>query len=276
MNVFIDTQIWLSFYHYSTDDLESLRKLGVLMDQTKVRLHLPDQITEEFRRNREVKYMDAIKRFKEEKLNDSFPQLCRQYEAEYKQMEEAVTAYKDAKKKLLAQIDDHYKKEELRADEVIRELFAKGSSITATADVIAKAQMRYQKGNPPGKNDSLGDAINWECLLATMPPRGNLYFISDDKDYRSKLDDDIFEPFLKWEWKTKNGGDILFYRKLTEFFKKVFPEINLTEEVEKEELIREIAGSRSFASSHLILDKLAKILDIQHRPSECHSQGCYI
>src|SRR5438094_14161 len=129
MNVFIDTQIWLSFYHYSTDDLESLRKLGVLIDQSRVRVHLPEQIVEEFRRNREAKYIDAIKRFKEEKLNDQFPQLCRQYEPEYKQMEEAVAAYREAKKKLLVQIEDHYRKEELRADEVIRELFAKGSRI---------------------------------------------------------------------------------------------------------------------------------------------------
>src|SRR5262245_19658987 len=76
MNIFIDTNIWLSFYHFSSDDLEELRKLGVLLEKRTVRVHLPEQVVEEFRRNREAKFVDAMKRFKDEKLSDEFPQLC--------------------------------------------------------------------------------------------------------------------------------------------------------------------------------------------------------
>jgi hypothetical protein len=61
MNLFIDTNIFLSFYHLSSDDLEELRKLGVLLDKKKVTLLLPKQVIDEYRRNREVKIADALK-----------------------------------------------------------------------------------------------------------------------------------------------------------------------------------------------------------------------
>jgi hypothetical protein len=258
MNLFIDTNIWLSFYHYSADDLEELRKLGVLIDKKTVRLHLPDQVIEEFRRNREAKFIDAIRRFKEEKLNDEFPQLCRQYATEYEQMRQAVVAYKDAKRKLMAQIESHYENEELRADEVIRELFGKANGVIATPEVVSSARVRYDKGNPPGKKGSLGDAINWECLLNTLNKNCDLYFISEDKDYRSSWNEEDFESFLKWEWKTKNGGEVVYFRRLSLFLKAMFPDINLRDEVQKEELIRELDESSSFRQSHDTLDKLVK------------------
>lgn len=33
MNIFTDTNIWLSFYQFSSDDFEELRKPGVLIDK---------------------------------------------------------------------------------------------------------------------------------------------------------------------------------------------------------------------------------------------------
>ena len=40
MNLFIDTNIFLSFYHLSSDDLEELRKLAALLEQKKATLYL--------------------------------------------------------------------------------------------------------------------------------------------------------------------------------------------------------------------------------------------
>ena len=53
MNVFIDTNVFLSFYHLSSDDLEELQKLAVLLRQSKVRLWLPEQVRIGPRRNGE-------------------------------------------------------------------------------------------------------------------------------------------------------------------------------------------------------------------------------
>jgi predicted nucleic acid-binding protein len=80
MNLFIDTNVLLSFYHYSSDDLEELQKLTVLISEGQVTLILPEQVVSEFRRNREAKIADALKRFTAERLNDQFPQITKDYD----------------------------------------------------------------------------------------------------------------------------------------------------------------------------------------------------
>ena len=52
MNLFIDTNIFLSFFHFTKDDLEEIRKLEVLIDKKEVVLWLPEQVQDEFHRNR--------------------------------------------------------------------------------------------------------------------------------------------------------------------------------------------------------------------------------
>lgn len=53
VNLFIDTNIFLSFYHLSGEDLEELDKLAVLIKKKQVQLLLPRQVRDEFYRNRE-------------------------------------------------------------------------------------------------------------------------------------------------------------------------------------------------------------------------------
>jgi predicted nucleic acid-binding protein len=83
MNLFLDTNIWLSFYHFSSDDLEELHKLAVLMDQGCLTLYMPRQVIDEFTRNRDVKIADAIKQLQSQKLGDQFPQMCNTTMADY-------------------------------------------------------------------------------------------------------------------------------------------------------------------------------------------------
>ena len=59
MKIFIDTNVYLKFYHYSNDELEELRKLIVLIEQGEILLYVPSQVFNEFTRNREVKIADA-------------------------------------------------------------------------------------------------------------------------------------------------------------------------------------------------------------------------
>jgi PIN domain len=68
MNLFIDTNIYLTFYHYSSDDLEELKKLAVAIKSGEITLYSTQQIQDEFKRNRESKIADALKRFNEQKL----------------------------------------------------------------------------------------------------------------------------------------------------------------------------------------------------------------
>lgn len=67
MNLFIDTNIYLTFFHFSSDDLEELKKLIVVIKEGQINLILPDQVIDEFKRNREVKIADALKDLKSKK-----------------------------------------------------------------------------------------------------------------------------------------------------------------------------------------------------------------
>lgn len=48
MNIFIDTNVYLKFFHYSNDELEELRKLIVLIEQGEINLIIPRQVYNEY------------------------------------------------------------------------------------------------------------------------------------------------------------------------------------------------------------------------------------
>jgi predicted nucleic acid-binding protein len=209
MNLFIDTNIFLSFYHLTSEDLEELRKLGVLLDQQQVKLYLTDQVVAEFRRNREVKIADALKRFAEQRLNLQFPTLCKDYN-EYVQLRKLQREYEELHSVLLKKVSEDVAELTLKADKTIEELFGKATSVNTTTELVENARLRMQVGNPPGKEGSLGDAINWEVLLHEVQDDNDLYFIADDRDYVSALDENKLKDFLLREWVTRKRSKIVF------------------------------------------------------------------
>src|SRR4051794_30121836 len=62
-HVFIDTNIFLSFFAYTNDDIEELKKLVGLIKNKNVVLYLTDQTCREFARNRETKVLQALADF---------------------------------------------------------------------------------------------------------------------------------------------------------------------------------------------------------------------
>ena len=74
-----------------------------------------------------------------------------------------------------------------RFNEVIREIFSAIKVGAVSPSLIERAQLRSDVGNPPGKKDSLGDAINWEWLLEQEIEfwDDELIIISADGDYES-------------------------------------------------------------------------------------------
>lgn len=260
MHLFIDTNIFLSFYHFTSEDLEELNKLGVLLEQKKVRLYLPEQVVDEFRRNRENRIITALKQLQEPKLKLEYPQLCKDYE-EYLTLKELLEECEKQRSILVDKIMKDVAKQTLKADETIQNLFEKATRISIDDKLVDKARVRMQVGNPPGKGRSLGDAINWETLLRDVPDGENLYFITDDKDYRSIVDRNNFREFLSQEWTEKKKSQIVYYERLSLFFQAHFPNIKLASELEKESLIGDLAASRSFAQTHTLVSKLSNYND---------------
>lgn len=261
MNLFIDTNVYLTFYHFSSDELEELRKLLVAIKNHKIVLYLPEQATSEFKRNREGKIADALKTLGEQKLAKEFPQFCKDYE-EYGELRAAIQKYEESKKKLMLNLLPDIKNKNLGADKIISDLFGEAKILETTEEILLQAKRRFDLGNPPGKNKSYGDAVNWESLIASVPNREKFYLITDDKDYISPIDNNSLSEFLVEEWKEKKESEIFFYKSLTSFFREHFPDIKLATQLERELAISSLVDSKTFTNTHAAIAKLSQYTDL--------------
>lgn len=253
MNLFIDTNIFLSFYHFTSDDLEELKKLVECLRASDITLYLPTQVVHEFRRNRTLKIEDAFKNLSAKPCN--YPQICRDYD-EYHQLRDLQRKLSHAHDQLLQKVHHDIRANTLSADAIVREIFELAQSIPVDHTLIFHARNRAEIGNPPGKKGSLGDAVNWECLLQAVPEGEDIHFVASDKDYYSVLYKNEFKQFLNEEWEQNKGSDLYCYRQLSDFFKAYYPNIQLRNEIEKDRLIGLLATSGSFSQTHAIVGKL--------------------
>lgn len=256
MFVFIDTNVLLSFYHFTSDDLDELQKLTEAIKAGAITFALPEQVKQEFWRNRESKIAEALTRLREQKLNLQFPQICKD-SALYPTLRAAQRDYERNHGLLVTELTNAAHTRQLKADKVINELFSVGTNYSMENSIVASAQIRMSLGNPPGKNGSLGDAVNWETLLKMVPDKEDLFFISDDKDFRSAIDETKFSQFLTDEWAQKKQSALRYYNKLSAFFAEYYPNIKLATEKEIERLIVQLASGRSFATTHSVIAKLS-------------------
>jgi predicted nucleic acid-binding protein len=256
MQLFIDTNILLSFYSLNQDDLDELNKLIEAIDKQQITLLLTDQIVYEFNRNREQRIDGAIKSLRNQTFNSQFPQLCEDY-PEIDRVRESLKHYEQAHVALTTKILTDIKTKTLKADRIIQSLFKLGKRFTPDVKIVERARLRMGIGNPPGKNNSLGDAINWECLLDELPQGEDLYFITGDKDYCSALNDDDFSDFLLTEWYEIKQTKIYFYKRLSSFCKEKFPEIAIASVRDKEFLIRDLVHSQSITNTQAAIEKLS-------------------
>jgi hypothetical protein len=260
MHLFIDTNIYLSFLHYTSDELEELKKLPAVIEQKRVELHLTQQVVDEFYRNRESKVADALKRLRAQRLDPQLPQFCKEY-SESNKLRDAQRAYDRAHSDLLRKVTEDALARKLRADFAINELFSLATIVPVDESIAKRASLRVRRGNPPGKAGSLGDAINWEILLDKVPKGQSLVIVTDDGDYASPLATQSFSEYLADEWRSRKSANIIYYRALSGFFRNHFPEIKLARDAEKDLLIADLANSGSFARTHSLIAQLNQFED---------------
>jgi predicted nucleic acid-binding protein len=255
MQLFIDTNIFLSFYALNQEDLKELSKLADRVAAGEVTLLITDQILDEFYRNREQRIEGALKAFYGQTFNTQVPQICEGYpEIEY--LRTTLKEYEKAHCAVVEKVSNDIKTKNLQADRLLHHLFDRSTKLEIDGAIIDRARLRMGVGNPPGKNNSLGDAINWECLLTAVPDRADLFFISGDKDYSSPLEEDEFSGFLRDEWERRKKSTIHFYRRLSIFLKEHLPEIGMASLRDQSFLVRELATSQSIADVHKYVTKL--------------------
>ena len=225
------------------------------MKDKRLKLWLPDQVKDEFERNRDGKIHDALKRVREQRLNLQFPAICRDYD-DYEVLRKLQHEYEARHAALLTRIVKDVEDENLHADAVIGELFDEATAIPTTEALLLAARRRVELGNPPGKSGSIGDALNWEALLDAVPNNEDIFFVTQDADYSSPLDGEQFNSFLLAEWHERKASLLHFYRQLSHFFKEHYPKITLASEAEKDLLITDLANSPNFARTHTLIARL--------------------
>lgn len=278
MKVFIDSNIYLNFYALSNEDLEELNKLRVLIKNETITLYLTDQVEQEFNRNRELKLFQALKEFDDVQIkNHKVPNMAKNY-ASYAVLKEARDKYLDAKNRLKDSMLADISTKNLKADHLISGIFFGCQPIYVDEDLFARAKMRAEKGIPPGKKDSYGDQINWECLLSVFPHqdsfiepdenRNDLHIISSDGDYFSVLEPNKPKDYLLVEWAKKAQGKLFVYKTISEFTKTHFPEIKLASDLEKFILFRRLRDSNSYRETHYAISSLSRIKEFSLSDAE--------
>ncbi len=294
------------FYSFEKDRLLSLRKLLRLIKENKIKIFICQQGHDEFFRNRENKLKETLKYIENFKTSLNIPSFCQEI-GEMIKIKEHLNQINILSETLHKKIFKEIKAKELEADKLIFEIFDNCSISPLTDVLIRKAEVRYNLGNPPGKNDSYGDAINWEFLLENVPNKEDLFFISNDRDFRSKIDDSELSDFLKQEWKNKKNSKIIYYDTIASFLKEEFSEkgitkiqINEEKEVQQEEskywhfssfAPSTISGSRTvwpkiisfeeyhkmyeYPSSGTVIAPIHKELKFKEESVYPYKKGCY-
>lgn len=256
MNVFIDANIFLGFYSLSPDELEELRKLAALVDAGDLVLWLPEQARDEFHRNRPRVAAEALKALRDSRLKVVFPEMSRGF-PEYAVLESAVQMAQKAHSALVSELERKIDAEALDADEVIADLFKRAKAIP-TDGLMNRARDRRDLRRPPGKHDSLGDALNWEALLDAVSEEEDIHIVTADGDFRSPLGLCRFNDALATEWVKAKRGAAYLYRDLGSFSKQHFPALALATDVPKLRAIHALAASSNFAVTHSIVSRLSE------------------
>jgi predicted nucleic acid-binding protein len=255
MHVFIDTNILLNFFHYSKDELDALNNVFASHKHGSATVYLTEQVCNEFKRNRESKIKDALKRFKDSRFTPQFPSFMKGYE-EYGEIRHLSGQLQELQKTILEKVDKDISEETLLADRLIGEIFGKQKVVAVTEPIYQTAFMRLSLGNPPGKNNSLGDAVNWTILLESVPDNEDLHIISEDGDFYSALDEGRVHPFLLDEWKRTKGAALFAYRTLSAFMEEHFDGVAFAFDKDKEALIEALRTAGAFAVTHSLIAKL--------------------
>jgi PIN domain len=272
-HLFLDANIYLRFYKLADSDVKELDRLVMLVKSGEVKLYLTEQARDEFRRNRDGVIAESLDWIKKQRLNPSFPRMFVNH-AEFDDLDKTIQSYEGQRKKMLEEITDAAVKGELAADELIEELFGLAEFIPLTDPIWEKARQRYDLRNPPGKGKSYGDAVHWVSLMHALPDGTDILIVTDDGDFKSKLDPEKVSDFLGKEWAEKKGATATVYSSLPEMFREHYKDIKLLAALEKDlaqrsNAVKALVNSGKFAETHAAVEALAGFAEFL--PSEAEA-----
>lgn len=259
INLFVDTNVLLSFYAFTSDDIEQLTKLEGLIESGTLKLYVSRQVADEFARNRETKLAKSIDDFAA-KGSTALPRFLADTD-EGDAYNKAVQNLDKARNTLVQKAKKSAVENTFAVDGLVSNLISKAGVGEVTSSMIERARLRRDVGNPPGKDKSLGDQINWEYLLETVADGVDLHVVSIDGDYKSALKNGRPHQFLVDEWKSTKNAELHLHNELKPFLNKQFEIIKLEVDKEKVAAIDRLVESGSFAMTHLAISQLHPFAD---------------
>ena len=177
LHLFVDTNIFLSFYAFTNDDIEELRKVTGLIKVEKLKLYLPAQVRDEFYRNRDARLAESLREFGKTISAPGIPRYMADYPETF-EYRSASDNFQKAQQRLLSRAKTAAEQKELAADTLFEQLKSAATIIPLDEATMAAAERRLRLGNPPGKPGNFGDRLNWEILLASVEHGTNLHIVS--------------------------------------------------------------------------------------------------
>ena len=178
LHVFVDANIFLSFFDFTENNLEALRQVFASHEDGVVTVYLTRQVRDEVNRNRENRLKNAMTTFRKPRIGIKSPSFIQNY-PETQQLSDLLKKMTKIHKQLLDNIETDIGNEDLLADRLLKDIFASSKVLPRNSVVDKEAIQRMHIGNPPGKKRSVGDAINWLTLLREVPNEQDIHIISD-------------------------------------------------------------------------------------------------
>lgn len=257
--LFLDANIFLDFYRFGGDDIQEMGKLVSLIRDKEIEVLKNNYLSDEVARMREATLANSFAELKSTKYNVKAPNYCERM-SEYSELKTLLKEINKVHAKLLSETESKIAKKALPADKLIHEIMEKATEIQITDEVLAKARGRRDLNNPPGKKGEIGDAVHWEALLSDKRVK-RLDIVSNDGDFESELEPGKIKAFLEDEWKKRKPGAVArveLFKSLTDYFKTRYPQIKLTDEVEKRNLVQRLMASPNFATTHSVISELSR------------------
>lgn len=221
MNIFIDTSIYLDYFLYTEEKKANIEVLADAVEQGTFTLLVTDQVEKEFWKNREGKIASALKEFHSFKFKNAAPMIVREHD-KFNDYQTQLHKAEELHREIHADLCRAAVEEQTSVDVLIRRIFAKANKIEANEQDVECARRRMLRGIPPGKQNSMGDQLNWECLL-THAPSGDIRIVSKDGDYAAEANKDTLKSYLRNEWEKKKSGKAILYTRFSQLLASEFP-----------------------------------------------------
>ncbi len=250
--VFLDANVYLSFFRFGKDDLETMEKLIRLQGENEIKIVQNDQLRREIFRNRAGVIANAMKDA-DKKISIKLPAFVRSH-PDFKMLNSQISTSSSLLRKVLSDIDELVENSELPADKLIARITESSEDMLIDDEIMEDARRRIELGDPPGKNGSIGDAIHWECLKRIDDLQ--IYVVSSDSDFFSPISRKL-NPYLKGDLHGYALSDVHLYETLTDFLSDCFPSFTLAIEKKKNQIIAELSQSSSFSTTHALVSELS-------------------